>query len=346
MPGREAKAPGHGDAESTIQPISARAWAPVYCPRLPRELVGQRPLARLIPLLGYLHPSSLIALEARLGERPGPVDLSVRLHDSAQRRHVAPHVPVAHLRSLLAGGEHLPAGVRSVWLEFDMDRSPPPRGLPAPVVCARLPRDPDPARITDELLPLLHGRSLTPFQRQSFLRACAALPDDARPLYTFSLAARGGGAIRLELWGPRPERISGYLREIFPATRFELREALRLFAAVERIHLSFDLGADAVLPRIGLEGSFRRLPAREPGWRRLFDGLIAAGLCTPGEAAAALAWPGYETPASAGEHWPGEAPERYLVRSLSHVKVVLETGRAPAAKLYLLVQGLRRSPPS
>ena len=59
-----------------------------------------------------------------------------------------------------------------------------------------------------------------------------------------------------------------------------------------------------MLPRVGMEGSFSRLPRREPRWRELLDRLVARGLCPPEKRDALLAWPGYDTFWSASGAWP------------------------------------------
>jgi hypothetical protein len=94
---------------------------------------------------------------------------------------------------------------------------------------------------------------------------------------------------------------------------------------------------------VGVEGSFVRLPHREPGWRELFDRLQARDLCTQEKRAAAFAWPGQDS-ARTAPAWPPAARGGRCVRSLSHVKVVTHPEREPEAKVYLLVTPLRRPP--
>lgn len=146
------------------------------------------------------------------------------------------------------------------------------------------------------------------------------LPPPGVLLYAFGLTAREpGDEIRLEVAGLEIADLITYLQHLAPERAANLKAVAPLFADVERLHLSFDLGND-VRPRIGLEGSFPRRPAREPRWREFLDRLVQQGLATPERAAAALAWPGHESD---------------LVRGVSHVKVVAEEGRAQEAKIYL-----------
>jgi hypothetical protein len=141
-----------------------------------------------------------------------------------------------------------------------------------------------------------------------------------------------------------PASILEYLKAQAPHTVKPVEEIVPLFEGVERIHLSFDIGEE-ISPRIGIEGSFLRLPHRETRWAELFERLIERGLCSPEKRDAALAWPGYDSFRTARDRWPAGAGSRNVcVRSLSHVKVVSRPEREPEAKVYLLVTPFARPP--
>src|ERR1700724_4307664 len=130
------------------------------------------------------------------------------------------------------------------------------------------------------------------------------------------MESRGGEAVRLVLSGLDVPALSGYLRRVAPAAvARSAAAAASMIAGVAgvagmagmagmagaagaagalRTLLSFDVG-DEVAGRIGWECSYRRLPAREPGWAELLAGFRAAGLATAAEGAALLAWPGYDS---------------------------------------------------
>lgn len=312
-------------------------WLEVVRPRLTEPLFPPLTVERLLSVTGPLPGDCLGVLETRLASRDdGPADLSIRLLNPDQGRCMAGRLAYPHLRRFLSrwsetGGPF--SAVRSVWLEFDLDREA--GGLPEPVPCAKLPAGADPLWVVDVLLPALHGEPLAGRQRDGWLSCQRQIPSPGYFLYAFSLRARGSDAVRMEIFGLGVEQILAYLGRVAPDARPQVTEVAPLFEGVERLHLSFDLPPEGeVLPRIGLEGSFPRLPRREPRWRELFARLEKRGLCDPGKREAALAWPGYDSFWMAPERWPAGA-QGFCIRSLSHVKLVCQPDREPEAKVYL-----------
>lgn len=273
-----------------------------------------------------------------MSAQAGPIDLSLRAKERGDALRLAQRPLPSQARSFLtrwAGADAFLSPVHSIWLEFDLDREP--EDLPAPLVCAKLFPDADPAWLTDTLFPALQGKPLASGQRQLVRRCHETIPEPAYLLYAFSLLARGSDAVRLEILGLDPAGILSYLREAAPGALPWVEDAAGLFEGVERIHLSLDLGEE-VLPRIGIEGSFSRLPAREPRWGELFERLVSRGLCDPAKRDAALAWQGSESFWTAPSAWPVEAAGAggFCFRKLSHVKAVCRPGQEPEAKAYLL----------
>jgi hypothetical protein len=299
---------------------SCSDWLAVVRPRLTEPLFPPRRVERLLSLTGLLPGDCLGILEARLASGNGPVDLSLRLSEAAQARFLSD-----------PGGQL--SAVRSLWLELDLDRGA--GGLPEPILCAKLAAEADPLWVVDVLLPALRGGPLAREQRKLWLACQREIPAPGYLLYAFSLRARGGDAVRMEIFGLGAEQILAYLGRVAPDVLPQVTEIAPTFEHVERLHLSFDLSRGGeILPRIGLEGSFPRLPRREPRWRELFARLEERGLCDPAKREAALAWPGYDSFWTAPERWPAGA-QGFCVRTLSHVKVVCQPGREPEAKVYL-----------
>ena len=322
-------------------------WLLAVRPHLAETLVDRPALERLQSLARYFPGDAMSALEIRLGTAAAVVDLSLRLTRPAQARWMAEHTASPQLRTLLlrwSGDWAENDLVSSLWLEFDLDRE---SFLPS--VCAGLRAPAEPGWVAGTLLPRLHGGTLNGEQRQLIELCCAAIPPEARLLYAFSLRSRGAGEVRLEVLGLDPAGILRYLERTAPPTREQVSAVLPLFAGVERLHLSLDIGdvGERISPRVGIEGSFVRLPHREPRWRELFDRLEDWGLCSPEKRRAVFAWPGYDSARTAAGPWPPGVKEEGVrcVRSLSHVKVVTFPGRRPEAKVYLLVTPLRPSPP-
>jgi hypothetical protein len=317
--------------------LTSADWLEVFELRLIEPLFDPETVRHLRRLATGLPGQCQGTLEVRLAPGVAPADLSLRLRTTDEARAVAARLPSSIRTFLLgwaeAGGALAP--VRSVWLELDLDRMQEGEA-PAPVVCAKLPQGADPDWVTGTLLPALQGGPLAAGQRARILSCLDALPPSASLLYVFSLRARGSDAVRLEIFGLEPAEMLSYLRSMSPEMIPALAKAAPLFEGVERLHLSFDV-TDAVLPRIGIEGSFPRQPSREPRWRAFFERLVGSGLCSPGKREAVLAWPGYDTFWTSPERWPVAdlGPQGACLRTLSHVKVVCRPDRELEAKAYL-----------
>jgi hypothetical protein len=320
-------------------------WLTVLGPHLVEPLFQPPAVARLHSLAANLPGDCSGVLELRLAPGPSIVDLSLPLFAPAQVPTFAEQTSSSHLRSFLRSWSD-PAGpfhcLSSIWLEFDLDREP--QGLPVPIICAKLQSDCGRDWVLDCLIPALHERPLSSAQRRWVALCLQEIPAPATLLYVFSLLSRGSDAVRLEIFGLDAAGIVAYLERIGPGLVPWVRETAALFAGVERIHLSLDIGSE-IQPRIGIEGSFSRLPRREPRWRELFDRLVDRGFCAPEKRDAALAWPGYDNFWTAPERWPAKPRPAagFCVRRLSHVKVVCRPDREPEAKVYLTFGPLDRS---
>jgi hypothetical protein len=323
--------------------LTAADWLAVLAPRLSEPLFDAAAVGRVRRVAGAFPGDCQGTLEVRLAPGAAQVDLSVRLLTAAQAAALAaryPASPIGNFLSSWSEPEGSLAPVRSVWLEYDLDREEEP----SPILCTKLPAAIDAGWLLSTLLPALRGGPPASRQRALILTCLEAIPGSARLLYVFDLRARGGDAVRLEIFGLEPGQMLRYLRRVAPDLVFAAGETAPLFAGVERLHLSIDIGEE-VLPRIGIEGSFPRQPKRESRWRELFDRLESRGLCSAEKRDAALAWPGYDSFWTAAEPWPVAelGPGGSCVRSLSHVKVVCRPDSEPEAKAYLVFGPLDRS---
>jgi hypothetical protein len=317
-------------------PLTCANWLAILEPKLIEPLFDSEIVGRLHRLALTLPGECQGTLEVRLATEAAPVDLSLCLRTADQVQALAARLsssPIGKFLSRWSELESSLAPVRSVWLEFDLDRGE----ASSPVVCAKLPADVDSGWLIDTLLPALRGDPLSAGQCDLILACLGALPGSARLLYVFSLRARGSDAVRLEIFGMEPSQILEYLQRVAPGMVPAVAEVTPLFEGVERLHLSLDV-AGQVLPRIGVEGSFPRQPGREPRWRKLFGRLESRGLCSPKRRETILAWPGYDSFWTAPQKWPIAVigPRGFCIRALSHVKVVCRPDCEPEAKVYLM----------
>lgn len=340
------------------------AWAAVFRPHLSPLLIDEAAFRWLRGIARHVPGDCLGVLELRLAAGSPAVDFAVRLGHPDQARRVAPRLSSARARRFLSSWARRRAELRpvaSIWLEFDSrpegGRGDAERPLPEPVLCARLGGATEPAWVVDTLLPAMRGEPLPAAQRRTVQRLLAAVPARARVLYAFSLLARRGEGVRLELYGLEPAAMVAYSRgAVSPAAAEQVASVAHLVSGADRFHLSFDVGPGEagaggvraeISPRVGVECGLRRQPRREPRWAELLDRLVANGLASPTKREALLAWPGQDSLWTAPGRWPAAAVGRggHGVRCLSHLKLVLHAGRAPEAKAYLLFQHLpARSP--
>ena len=320
-------------------PPSCGDWLTVLQRHLRPPLFKPEGTERLRRVARGLPGDLLTVLELRLGDSNGPIDLAFRLtgpEEALRIANVLPPSQARHFLSLWADQDAALSPIHSAWVEFDLDRQL--RVASSPVVCAKLTPDAPLPWLIETLFPAMHGKPLTPPQ-EKLIRLCHdSLPPPAYILYAFSLLSRGADTLRLEIFGLNPSSILAYLDRVAPTAVSWMKGPAALFQGVERVHLSLDIG-DEILPRIGIEGSFSRLPNWEPGWRKLFDRLVDRDLCRPEERDAALAWRGSDTFWTAPTAWPVDSigPVGFCFRKLSHVKVVCRPDRGLEAKLYLML---------
>lgn len=333
-------------------PLHLGHWLAVACRSLPEALAAPEGPSVAIATARWLPAECLGCLEVRLGPdaRGAPVDLSVELNTSEQVRQVQKLLRAPGLRSVLhtwALEKISRKALSGFWLEFDA-APPPAQGLPDPLVLAKIAEKLPPDWLLQSFMPAFHGEPLTERQAALLLESVRLLPEGFRPVYLFSLRARGSRAIRLDSVGSDLARVPAYLRTVISEEAARQVEALLpLVADADSPHFSFDIGPEGFGTRFGLECSYVSQPRREPRWDRLLQRLVEQGLCTPEQREALLAWPGTETSRSAGGLWPLDSNQRPVAgicaRMLSHLKLVFVPNQQVSAKAYLLIKHVDRS---
>lgn len=341
-----------GRSLRSIRQTTCDRLLPILRPHLSEGLVSARAFERVRSVSRFVPSSCLGAIEVRLAGGKDVVDLAFRLDQPAQARAVVPHLASPHLAELVEQWSCAAPTwslVRSIWLEVDLDApigDTALDGLPEPVVCVELGARPEADWLIQTLVPALDGRSVGAARRRQLDRSLAVLPDASALLYVFGLRARRQRASRFEIHRiddrVDPGQMVTCLREIAgQETADRVGELIPLITGCDRFHLSFDIG-ETIGPAIGIEASFRGLPHRQPGWRRLLDRLVARQLCAPEKAEALWRWPGWSSPATDHASWP-EAhgyPGAFAARCLSHIKLVSRPAAPPEAKAYLLFEFL------
>jgi len=194
------------------------------------------------------------------------------------------------------------AGVRSLWLEFDVRRREA-APLPNPFF-GNNDGLPSRAMIRAGLDLLLEPDAA---ERRLASACLDSLPAGARVVFAGVMLARQPAAIRFCVDGP----------PWFDAPS-------DLMARARHVIVQVDAGTPHT-ERVGYElYQGRRSRGRADVWRALLEHLLDHGAARADRCAAALAWPGY---AAAGPH--------VLARWINHVKVTCEGGAIVDAKIYL-----------
>lgn len=248
--------------------------------------------------------------------------------------------------------------VKCFWLEFDMPEMQSDLIIPSVFFGPeKLSKDAssDPqaqfAWLVNDALPLLRGQELSKKVKEQILNCIEKIPKGASLFQVGTMLSRSTNDVRLYINKIHPEKIIPYLDTLgWKDTDNQLQTLVRdIQMKAERFVLSFDVTADGIGPRIGLECSFEEnLYHEETRWEPLFDYLVEQGMCLPEKRDALLRYPGVEHPDdfSGGVMKPLVSVSQHLddifsgslVRYISHVKVVYIPGRPIEAKAYPAVR--------
>lgn len=178
------------------------------------------------------------------------------------------------------------------------------------------------------------------------LEACfRALPKNVHLSHVGIMLSRELEAIRINIRPLKQQQLRLYLQSIgwpHPTTNIESLFA-ELVRYVDQITVCLDVGTQ-IYPRIGLECSFKRQPALEPRYGKIFDFLVNQKLCSQEKANALLVWAGETNPINSMKPWPehflGESLFRNQTefsifdRTLNHIKIDYWPDRPMKAKAY------------
>lgn len=248
--------------------------------------------------------------------------------------------------------------VKCFWLEFDMPEMQSDLIIPSVFFGPeKIPQDAssDPEAqfrwLVNDALPLLRGKRLPLKVKEQLLSCIEKIPKGASLFQVGTMLSRSTNDVRLYINKIHPERIIPYLTLLgWHDTDDQLQNLIMdIGAKAERFVLSFDVTADGIGPRIGLECSFEENRYHEePRWEPLFDYLVEQGMCLPEKRDALLRYSGVEHPDdfSGGVMKPLVSVSQHLddifsgslVRYISHVKVVYIPGRPLEAKAYPAVR--------
>lgn len=325
---------------------------------LPRELVpyssvtAARAVARWFPET----ITSRLGFESRLHESDGRADLlfCVTAHRGEREALVGWTWPQnvtaladndvwqrlnAFAREWACPASLVQRHLSNVWFEFDLDQEH--SMFPTPSIFFGL----EDSNVTGE--PALAWRQQTLQDGRAVARVLAVLqcPASAKlagrigqcftalPLYSkiFQVGlmlARSAEGVRVCVRRLPTGMCLDYLQEVGWSGSFQeigtILEELPRHA--DLLCLDLDVGADGLLPSLGIECSFAAQPTVEPRWRTLLEFVSKLGLCRPEKASAFLGWAG--TGPTNGR--PGEV----LVRAVSHVKLAYQPGGLVEAKVY------------
>lgn len=321
-------------------------------PPLDRVLADDERWGRMVSVARNLAGCAHGGFECRLAFDDDRVDLQVNLKPG----HPAlPSCPQTHgfwerLETFQADwsldSSQARRTVRSVWLEFDLDRTG--AALPVPSVFFTW----HPGRRTPEQIvpPVasLAGQAIGVQAAGAVRSLVGALPSTARLSHLGVMLSRPGAPLRLNIEGVDGASLFPFLRAAgWPGHEAGLQRVMEMLAPLcSSMALALDAGPDGLEASIGLEcdpGCDSSDPS-EAAWP-LLEELCQRALCTRGKAAGVASWRGVTWRGWHREVWPPELewPDRFFaataesafLRYLNHIKVTLRADGRVVAKAYL-----------
>lgn len=329
---------------------------------VPSALVPTKALRRLREVAREWPATTEMGFECRLGRAAGQADLGLctrsRRADRAGLLRALraqgggePDTPLLEALAAIDGADAFVASaVRNVCLEIDL--APAAAGValfaglwhPGTEHLEGAPGgDPVPARaVAEPLAELLLERGLprTVLDRLETLER--SLPPGCYVGSMGLMPRRSPRVIRVNVgWHEPLEAACGWLDgEGWKGDRHARDRAIALAGGDAEVHLALDVGAELLDP-LGFELFFHHQPVRSRLFQAVLARLRAHALCTPAQADALVAWPGFADVHPGQPEWPTSLADGFaghsarIVRTLNHLKLSVAEG-GPKAKAYLV----------
>jgi len=240
--------------------------------------------------------------------------------------------------------------IDTIWLEFDVNgtQAYSPSLFLTPVIHQGRERHSRGYRSLFAVLAKELGQAISPDSLAAALACLALLPAQAKLGQVGCMLSRQPAVLRLCVNMPR-ETVLEYLENLkISADLPRVAAILELFGAYDdEFMLHLDVLA-AVQPKVGLDLIMAPVnPVTEVRLRHILEELCRLKLCTHAKREALQELPGYLPMGANLIDWPPALRRRalqaqfgeisYFIRTISHLKVVIEPGRDLVAKAYMSV---------
>jgi hypothetical protein len=243
--------------------------------------------------------------------------------------------------------------VDTIWLEFDSEPTFPSFPIPSfffatsHVTSSRIN---EAAWVTNDALKLIFGRSLTSNIEEQLYQCIRLLPKETFARSFGIMLSRGEERVRMVTSKMPADQVLDYLTQVgWSGYQLDIQPIMAEIGKIVRyINVSIDIG-NSIGSRLGLELQpddglvFNEVLSQ---WKQIFDIVSAHKLCATNVRQEILSFPGIideralvELP----ETWQyataliGHTANSLTVKSISHLKLVVESGKPLQAKIYLKV---------